>query len=277
MRSASVPPNTARNHTSPPKKPVSVPVCSTGKVQDFVEIARQRSEGRVIGKPLEQLADVGDPEGTLKAYTNVAPTLRKAQYVLLNQFSISSSQLSLGLVHLRSAQAGNWLLPEATDCFLESFASTCAADIPLTRITLFRLLSPAAIVTDECGTFKTSARNSMQAWLARPSTGGAVKASFSASPTSPVMAFFFARGCTFTWNVAPDEVSRMGIMVMDGRQRSRCRCARRSSLPRLRLRSRGTCPWRAHQVDRRQVSCGETVTQFAELAKVGARSFGIVW
>ncbi len=47
----------------------------------------------------------------------------------------------------------------------------------------------------------------MQASLARPSTGGAVSASFSASPTTPVMAFLRARGCTFTWKVAPAGVS----------------------------------------------------------------------
>ena len=50
-----------------------------GEMQDFVQIARQRSERRIIGKPLEQLADVGDPEGTLEAGANVAPTLGKAQ------------------------------------------------------------------------------------------------------------------------------------------------------------------------------------------------------
>ena len=69
------------------------------------------------------------------------------------------------------------------------------------------------MVTDERGTFKNSAKKAMQASLARPSMGGAVSASFSASPTSPVMAFFLARGCTLTWKVAPDGVSRMGIMV----------------------------------------------------------------
>ena len=51
----------------------------------------------------------------------------------------------------------------------------------------------------------------MQAWFARPSMGGALSASFSASPTSPTTAFFFARGCTLTWNVAPPGVSRMEI------------------------------------------------------------------
>src|ERR1019366_7724639 len=54
-----------------------------GKFQDFMEIARQRSERRVIGKPLEQLADVGNPEGTLETHANVAPTLRNAQNALL--------------------------------------------------------------------------------------------------------------------------------------------------------------------------------------------------
>ena len=40
----------------------------------------------------------------------------------------------------------------------------------------------------------------MQAALALPSTGGAVSATLSASPTCPVIAFFFARGWTRTWN-----------------------------------------------------------------------------
>jgi len=95
---------------------------------------------------------------------------------------------------------------------LRSLTSTCAADMPLTRISLFRLVSPAAIVTDERGTFKNSARNAMQASLARPSSGGAVSASFTASPTVPVMAFLFARGCTLSRKVAPDGVSRIGII-----------------------------------------------------------------
>jgi len=43
----------------------------------------------------------------------------------------------------------------------------------------------------------------MQASLARPSVGGDVRDSLSASPSSPVMAFFFARGWTLTANVTP--------------------------------------------------------------------------
>src|ERR1019366_2720568 len=80
---------------------------------------------------------------------------------------------------------------------------TSSADKPATRITLFRLVWPAAIVTEERGTFKRFAKNSMQASLALPSAGGAVRESFRASPTSPVMAFFFARGWTLTAKVAP--------------------------------------------------------------------------
>ena len=38
-----------------------------GEVQRFVEIAGQRRKGGVIGKALEQFADVGDPERPLKA------------------------------------------------------------------------------------------------------------------------------------------------------------------------------------------------------------------
>jgi len=43
--------------------------------------------------------------------------------------------------------------------------------MPLTRITLFRLFWPEAMVTDDRGAFKSFANNSMQAWFALPSTG----------------------------------------------------------------------------------------------------------
>ena len=73
---------------------------------------------------------------------------------------------------------------------------TVSASIPVAviSITLFRLLWPAAIVTDERGTFKSFAKKSMQASFALPSTGGAVNETLSASPTLPFTAFFLARG-----------------------------------------------------------------------------------
>jgi len=61
-------------------------------------------------------------------------------------------------------------------------------------MTLSRLVWPEAMVTEDRGSFKSFAKNSMQASLARPSTGGLVRETFSASPNSPVMAFFFERG-----------------------------------------------------------------------------------
>src|SRR5439155_21791901 len=82
-----------------------------------------------------------------------------------------------------------------------------SVESPTTRITFLRLLWPDAMVTEERGSFKSLARNSTQASLARPSIGGAVSESLSASPTSPVMAFLLARGCTLTAKVAPDGVS----------------------------------------------------------------------
>ncbi|HUR36170.1 MAG TPA: hypothetical protein VM009_00025, partial [Terriglobales bacterium] len=42
-----------------------------------------------------------------------------------------------------------------------------------------------------------------EASLARPSKGGEVSDSLSASLTMPVMAFFFARGCTLTAKEIP--------------------------------------------------------------------------
>src|SRR5580765_1137398 len=72
---------------------------------------------------------------------------------------------------------------------------------PVTQIILLRLVCPDAMVTEDRGTFKSFAKNSMQASFARPSTGGVVRESLSASPSSPVMAFFFARGWTLTAKV----------------------------------------------------------------------------
>ncbi len=51
----------------------------------------------------------------------------------------------------------------------------------------------------------------MQASLARPSIGGAVREIFSASPSSPTTAFLLARGCTLTAKVIPEEVSWSAI------------------------------------------------------------------
>src|ERR1700678_206440 len=86
-----------------------------------------------------------------------------------------------------------------------------SADRPMTRITLLRLLWPAAILMEDRGTFKIFARNSTQASFALLSIGGAVRETLSASPAVPVMAFFFARGCTFTANVTPFLDSRKAI------------------------------------------------------------------
>jgi hypothetical protein len=79
-------------------------------------------------------------------------------------------------------------------------------------MTLLRLLWPAAMVIEERGTSKSFAKNCTQASLARPSIGGAVSATLRAPPTSPVMAFFFARELTLTAKVAPLGVSRIAIM-----------------------------------------------------------------
>src|SRR5207249_8011655 len=78
---------------------------------------------------------------------------------------------------------------EVTRAFLTSSAAN-----PATRMTFLRLVWPDAMVTEERGTFKRFARNSIQARLARPSDAGAVSDSLSASPSSPVKVFFFARG-----------------------------------------------------------------------------------
>jgi len=69
---------------------------------------------------------------------------------------------------------------------------------------------------EERGTAKRLARNSMQASFARPSTGGAVTANLSAPPTTPVIAFCFARGCNLIAKTAPPGVSRIEIMELSG-------------------------------------------------------------
>lgn len=77
-----------------------------------------------------------------------------------------------------------------------SLDRTSSADRPVTRMTLLRLVWPEAIETAERCTANSLAKNSMQASLARPLMGGAVRATFKASPSSPVMEFFLARGRT---------------------------------------------------------------------------------
>jgi hypothetical protein len=84
---------------------------------------------------------------------------------------------------------------------MRSSRRTSSADNPATRTTLFRVLAPDAILTEPRGTFKRFAKNSIQASFAFPSTGGAVSATLIASPTSLVIAFFFARGWSLTANV----------------------------------------------------------------------------
>jgi hypothetical protein len=44
-----------------------------------VQIARQRCEGGVVGKPLKEFADVGDPERALKARANFVEAFREGQ------------------------------------------------------------------------------------------------------------------------------------------------------------------------------------------------------
>src|SRR5580704_4804619 len=91
-----------------------------------------------------------------------------------------------------------------------------------TRITFWRLVWPEAMVTEERGSFKRFAKNSMQASVARPSTGGEVRETFSVSPSSPVMAFFLERGWTLTAKdtALPDSwmgVNRSSVVKMQSR------------------------------------------------------------
>jgi hypothetical protein len=130
-------------------------------VQALVQVAREHGENRIVGEPFKKFADVGDPEGSLKAGANFLQAFGKAQ---------------------------EWL-PDGAMRFL-----TSSAESPTTRMTFVRLVSPEAMVTEDRGTFKSFAKNSMHAALALPSIGGAVREIITVSPSSPVMAFFFARG-----------------------------------------------------------------------------------
>src|SRR6476660_9779852 len=135
--------------------------------------------------------------------------------------------------------------------FSVSFCSATGLLTPAIRTILFRLVSPLAMVTEERGIANKSAKNSITAWLALPSTGGAVSANLRASPTAPVIAFLRARGWTFTANVIPLALSWMEIMLASAvrpgaeSQRLLCRLARRSILLQSQLQNRVTCPWRA--------------------------------
>src|SRR5579872_378982 len=131
-----------------------------------MQIAHKNGEGGVIRQAFEEFTDVGDPERPLKARSYLAQALGKRQ-----DFSLASQVFT-------SARR----------------RCSCSAVMPLICTSLSRFVLPLAMVTEERGISKKSARNSITAWLALPSTGGAVRSSFSASPTVPVMAFLRARG-----------------------------------------------------------------------------------
>src|SRR5580704_7023073 len=79
---------------------------------------------------------------------------------------------------------------------------------------LLRLLWPDAMVTEECGTFKSFAKNSMDG------------------------------KCDAGWTGVNSDHQPTRICLF--RQRSLCPHARRSSPLQLQLRSRATCPWKSH-------------------------------
>src|SRR5437868_4098620 len=117
-----------------------------------------------------------------------------------------------------AARSSSFLLVIATSRYWdESRSQNCLAVTPATRTTLSRLRSPEAILTEERRTFKDLAKNSTHASLAAPFTGGAVMASLSAPPTSPVIEFVFARGCTLTGKVMLPECSVTDTMGLPPR------------------------------------------------------------
>jgi hypothetical protein len=68
-----------------------------------VQIARERCERCVIRKPLEEFADVRDPERALKAGANLVEAFRKGQkwLLLMRMCSISLSLSSRAPLELR--------------------------------------------------------------------------------------------------------------------------------------------------------------------------------
>ena len=79
----------------------------------------------------------------------------------------------------------------------------CCLVTPRTSILLVRLRSPLRILTADFGVFKSCARNSMSASLARPSTAGACRRILMAPPISPATSSLEARGCTRTAKTRP--------------------------------------------------------------------------
>lgn len=71
------------------------------------------------------------------------------------------------------------------------------------RICLFRFVAPPANSISDRFSPNQSRSSSMMAALARPSSGGAVTATFSAPPCSPPTAFFRAPGCARTASSTP--------------------------------------------------------------------------
>ena len=71
-----------------------------------MKIAGQRSERGVVGEPLKQLADIGDPERPLEARANLAQTFGKSQKWLLN--------LSRKFVLCRNSRDANHFNPAAS-------------------------------------------------------------------------------------------------------------------------------------------------------------------
>ena len=49
------------------------------EVQSLVQVAREHGEYRVVGKPLEKLADIGDPEWALESGANLVESFREGQ------------------------------------------------------------------------------------------------------------------------------------------------------------------------------------------------------
>jgi hypothetical protein len=117
-----------------------------------VQVTGQRGKCRVIGKPLKELGDIGDPEGPFKTGFDLMQPFRKGQ-------GLSWADRVTASGESRDRRVPHWV----SVSIAAMVRSTSLTVMRATRITFFRLLMPPAMVTDERDTFKNSAKRRMQA------------------------------------------------------------------------------------------------------------------
>ena len=107
--------------------------------------------------------------------------------------------------------------------FAASRARSSSSLSPRTRTTLLRLVGPPASSTCDRRSPSQSRSTPTTAAFARPSSGGAVTATFSAPACSPSTAFFRAFGWARTASVAPSRWAAIAIIRLTPRMPSPAR------------------------------------------------------